>query len=139
MPMKLNQIVAKTDRMRKLNATLVKVVGYKAGRNRAGLAVAVAKTYTPKEYNSHLKVVKSRDQNKYVSSVTFIDSKLNVKVSCSCPDFMFRHEFSLHHYGAADIIYGNGEPPVITNPGMRPSCCKHILALRALIKAKHNV
>jgi len=137
--MKLDQIVAKSTKLRKLNARLVKVVGYKAGRDKQGFAVAAAKTYTPKEYTPHLKLVESKDQNRYVSSVRFIDRKLNVKVSCSCPDFAFRWEVALHEAGAADIIYSNGERPDATNPSMQPGCCKHLIALRELIKKKHNV
>lgn len=137
--MKLNALMAKSTRLRKLNATLVRVIGYKTGRDKKGLATAVAKTFTPKEYNVHNKLIKARDQNQYVSSVKFLDRQLNVKVSCSCPDYLFRHEYSNHTVGASDIIYGNGEPPVETNAEMRPGLCKHLIALRTIIMEKHNV
>ena len=137
--MKLDALVSKSTRLRKLNASLVRVVAYKTGRDKKGFASAVAKTYTPKEYNVHNRLVMSKDQNKYVSSVKFIDKKLNVKVSCSCPDYMFRWEYANMTVGASDIIYGNGEAPNVTNPELRPALCKHLIALRRLIKEKHNV
>lgn len=137
--MKLDQLVSKTDKMRKLNARLVRVVGYKTGFDKKGLPTAVAKTYTPREYTLGMRLVRAKDQNKYVSSIKFLDRSLNVKVSCSCPDFMFRWEFALAQAGAADIIYGNGEPPDITNADQRPALCKHLLALRALLKDRNGV
>ncbi len=138
--MKLDQLVRQSDRMRKANSKLVRVVGYKTGFDKQGLPTAVAKTYTPREYTVGMRLVKARDQNKYVSSVKFLDKKLNCKVSCSCPDFVFAGwEWSNAQVGASDIIYGNGEPPDIKNPGHRPGLCKHLLALRQLIKDKHGI
>lgn len=140
MSMTLDQIIKSSLPLRKANARLVKVVAYKTGRDKQGLATAVAKTYTPQEYNMQRKLVSARDQNKYVSSIKFLDKKLHVKVSCSCPDFVFAGwEWSLHERGAADIVYGNGEPPNEKNPSYLPGCCKHLIALRALVKGKHGI
>jgi hypothetical protein len=137
--MKLAQLVKSSDKMRKLNARLVKVVGYKAGKDRNGIPTAISKTYTPREIGVDGRIVPAKDHNKYVSSIKFLDPKLNVKVSCSCPDYCFRWEVANHKHGASDIIYSNGEPPLERNPNNKPGLCKHLLALRALIKAKHGV
>lgn len=137
--MKLNQLVSKSDRMRKANARLVRVVGYKTGFDKLKRPTAVARTYTPREYTIGMRLRQAKDQNKYVSSIKFLDKELNVKVSCSCPDFMFRHEFANSQVGASDIIYGNGEPPTETNPSHTPGLCKHLLALRKILKDKHGV
>lgn len=137
--MKLNQLVAKSDKLRKLNARLVRVVGYKTGFDRKGLPTAVAKTYTPREYTVGMRLVKAKDQNRYVSSIKFLNRSLHVKVSCSCPDYMFRHEYANAQHGASDIIYGNGDPASSTNPSNTPGLCKHLLALRALIKERNGV
>jgi len=128
-----------SEKMRKMNARFVKVVAFKKGYNRLGQATAIAKTYTPLEFNSAKTVVRSRDLNRYVSSIVFLDKKLNVKVSCSCPDFLFRWEYPLYANGAADIVYGNGDPANTTNPGNVPGMCKHLIALRVLIKNSENV
>jgi len=138
--MKLKALVAKSEALRKINSRFVKVVQYKAGRDKKGFAVAMAKTYTLREVNVHRKLVNSRDTNRYVSHVKFLDKKLNVEVSCSCPDYMFGGwEWSNAQVGAAQIIYGNGEPPDIRNPGHKPGLCKHLIALRALIEKKHGI
>ncbi len=71
---------------------------------------------------------KSPDRTKYVSSVEFHGDD-RVKVSCSCSDFTFRWEYALAEKGGADIVYGNGDPPVDRNPSMKPGCCKHVVAL----------
>lgn len=136
--MKLAKLVNSSDKMRKANSRFVKLVGYKAGRDKKGLATAVCKTFTPKEYKLG-RVVDAKDKNKYVSSIKFLDDKLNVKVSCSCPDYCFMWEVANHRHGASDIIYSNGEPPLEKNPNNRPGLCKHLLALRAFIKNKHGV
>ena len=137
--MKLNALVKKSDALRKVNARLVKVINYKAGRDKKGFAVAMAKTYSRQEVGVNRRLVRSRDTKPYVSHVKFIDKKLNVEVSCSCPDFMFRWEFALAQAGAAQIRYGDGSPSDSTNPQYKPGLCKHLIALRTLIKAKHNI
>lgn len=126
--------------MRKANARLVRVVGYKTGFDKLKRPTAVARTYTPREYTIGMRLRQAKDQNKYVSSIKFLDKQLNVKVSCSCPDFVYAGwEWVLASHGAADIIYGNGDPPDEKNPNYRIGCCKHILALRELIKKKHGI
>jgi hypothetical protein len=137
--MKLAKLMNGTDALRKMNAKFIRVVALKKGYNKMGQATAIAKTYTPLEFNSAKTVVKSKDLNKYVSSITFLDKQLNVKVSCSCRDFLYRHEFILAQYGAADIIYGNGEPPLVTRQDNKPSMCKHLVGLRLLIKSQEGV
>jgi hypothetical protein len=124
--------------MRKLNSKFVKVVNYKAGRDKLGRAVAMAKTYTPLELNVHRNVVNSRDKNRYVSAITFLDKSLNVEVTCSCPDYVFSGaEYNNAQVGASKIIYGNGEAPDASK-SHKPGLCKHLIALRALVKQKHG-
>lgn len=138
--MKLDQLVAKSERMRKLNSNLVKIVGYKTGFDKKGVPTAICKSYTPKEYIIGNRIVNARDKNRYTTSIKFIDKKLNVKVSCSCPDFTFAgYEWVLAQLGAADIIYGNGDPPDVRNASHKPGLCKHLLALRKVLKQRNGV
>lgn len=51
----------------------------------------------------------------------------NVVVHCDCSRHTFKWEYALWHHGSAQIINGNGKPPVKTNPRMVPATCKHIL------------
>ena len=134
--MKIYALVNASDRMRKANAGLVRVLAYKEGKNKRGEPVAMARTYTPKELNVHRKIVDAKDKNRYVSSIAFKDRALNVRVSCSCPDYMYRFEWPNAQAGAGDIIYGNGEvPEVYLSRGL----CKHLLALRAVLKSRRNI
>ena len=121
--MKLAKLVNSSDKMRKANARLVRVVGYKTGFDKNKIPTAVAKTYTPREYTIGMKLRQAKDKNKYVSSIKFLDRKLNVKVSCSCPDYMYRHEWANTQAGASDVIYGNGEPSTETNPSNKVGLC----------------
>ena len=77
----------------------------------------------------------------YKTSVVSLDGRIpinngHVKVLCSCPDYLFTWEVALHKYGAADIIYSNGEYPEIKNPLEIPGVCKHLAAF--LIYLRHK-
>jgi len=65
-----------------------------------------------------------------------IYKSMYVKVSCSCPDFMYRWEYALWEAGAADIIYGNGQPPVDTNAARVAGVCKHLIFLLTTVKKR---
>lgn len=49
-----------------------------------------------------------------------------LKVSCTCENWVFMWEFAAAKYGGADIIFGNGDPPIVTNPRHVVGCCKHL-------------
>lgn len=136
--MKLAKLIAVSDKLRKINSKFVKITGYKNGWDRKGIATAICRSYSPREY-SNGRVVPAKDLNKYTTSIKFLDKQLNVKVSCSCPDFMYRWEYANHRIGVSDIIYSNGEPARETNPLNRPGGCKHILALAQFVKDRHGL
>jgi hypothetical protein len=46
-----------------------------------------------------------------------------VRVSCSCPDYMFNFEYANAHHQAGIVRYGNGDPPLNTNPSLTPGLC----------------
>lgn len=54
-----------------------------------------------------------------------INSK-NIYVSCDCERFQFMWEYVVSKRGGSTIRYGNGEPPVETNPRGKLGACKHI-------------
>jgi hypothetical protein len=115
--MKPMAILKNVDFGRHERAEFVKIVGLKSGTSKkTGLFKAISKAYSKKkgDPNSHT----------YACSVTQMDTKSNVVVSCSCPDFMYSYEVVLHNKGAADIKFSNGEQPV--NP-KKPGCCKHLV------------
>jgi hypothetical protein len=63
-----------------------------------------------------------------VRGLKISDRKQKVLVSCDCENFVYYWEFADAKYGAARLIYGNGEKPVFTNPGESPGLCKHLSA-----------
>ncbi len=135
--MKLSQLVKMSGKLRKINSGFVRIVAYKEGRDKKGFAVALAKSYTPTVFKGGKRQA-AKDKSKYVTKITFIDNKLNVKVSCSCADFVFGGwEYANAKRGAADIIFGNGEPPTVKNPDNRPGLCKHLLAVAEEVKSRH--
>jgi hypothetical protein len=64
-------------------------------------------------------------------------SKSRLLVSCGCDDHMFKWEYALTKRGNSQIVYGNGEPAVNSNPSNYPGCCKHIYTLLKLVKQKN--
>lgn len=81
----------------------------------------------------------SKDSPRYHSQLIYardpeyrgklIDCK-QVVFSCDCPRFKYMWEYALWKRGAAEIRYGNGEPPNVTNKRMRPAACKHFFRVR---------
>jgi len=63
-------------------------------------------------------------------------AKARVITDCDCFDAMFRYEYVMaQKYGTSFMYRCNGEPPIETNPGMRPGICKHVrFALQHLLK-----
>lgn len=131
MAMTLKQIfdsTARDDYGRFERATHVKVTGLKVGPLRGTSTVRfIAKTQTPE------KRMMGYVWAKYATSIDFLN-KDNVRLSCTCPDFVFSGaEYRLARKGAADIIYGNGEPP---QSSVRIYCCKHIVQVTNTLVVK---
>lgn len=117
MAMTTMAILKNVDFGRHERAEYVKIIGLKTGKSkRTGLFKAVSRAYSRRRG--------SRTSYKYACAITQINIRQHVRVSCSCPDFMFRWEYRLWKRGAADIIYCNGEPP--QTPG-KAACCKHLV------------
>lgn len=60
----------------------------------------------------------------------------NIKISCSCPDFKYRENWTLaNKEDAAERRYDNGDPPNIRDPQRKHYLCKHcVKAKEALSK-----
>lgn len=136
--MKLQELYRRTSDERKYLAQFVRMVKTQQGRLDSGEAFIAAKTESVKRIDSKgfLVPVPSGERNTHVTAIVFTDRKLNVKVGCSCQDAKFRWEFANAQKGAADIYYSNGQPPVVTNPALRVSMCKHLVALYLKIAHK---
>ncbi len=126
MPLTSRQIMAKTPLGRRQAADYVRIMALKSKRSKAGTVILYAKT---KSTSSSTGVPKVGPLNTYISTIEVLNTRGHVKTSCSCPDFMFTWEVTLHNKGAADIEYSNGEPSDARNPQQLPGCCKHLYAL----------
>lgn len=132
----LKQLIRRTDDARKERARRVKLVGLKTGYLLSGLGYVASKSMTTHKLDARGKLVRVANPPQHVTVITFIDKKLNVHCACSCEDNTFRWEFANTVKDAAEIEYSNGAPPVTTNPMLRNSLCKHMIALVDRIRPK---
>lgn len=135
MPMTIRQILLKTPPSRRQAADYCKIKEVKAvTKPSTGLVTFKAKTlstHTPAG-------LKKSVWQQYVTTIALPPAKGAV-VSCTCDDFMFVWEYALAKQGAAKIEYSNGEPPIDTNPQLRPGCCKHIYCLATTLINKNRL
>lgn len=129
MALTLKQFMQRTDGDRKQRANYVKITGMKTGHLKSGLGYVACKSYSTHKVDANGKLVRTVSPNQHVTVITFIDAKLHVYAACSCEDNTFRWEWANANKGAAEIEYSNGEPPTTTNPKLRASLCKHMIAL----------
>ncbi len=134
--MKFKTIIRRTPKQRIADAQYVRILAEKTGHDKQGRAFYAAQTVSTHNRLPNGKLVRAHEKTKYVTVVSFRDSKLNVMVSCSCPDFTYRWEVALAKKKAATIEYSNGEDPIMTNPAMVPAACKHLVAVYNKIKSK---
>lgn len=132
----LKQLFRQTDEGRKQRALYVKVLGLKTGYLRSGLGYVASKSMSTHKVDASGKLVRVSNPTQHVTVITFVDKKLNVHCACSCEDNTFRWEYANAAKGASEIEYSNGEPPTTTNPKLRNSLCKHMVALVNKIRPK---
>jgi hypothetical protein len=125
----LPQIVRRTNKFRKAGAKYVRILDVKKGYDSKGRGFIASSSYSTHIIGPDGRAYVNRNAQKYVTVITFLDKKLHVHVSCSCSDFLYRHEWVLAEKGAAEIEYSDGSPPDVTNPQHRVGQCKHLIAL----------
>jgi hypothetical protein len=115
--MTIMQIMRNVDFGRRERAEYVRIFNFRQGfSKKTGLPKTVSRAYSKRQGYTSV--------HRYACAVDCLDKKSHVMVSCSCPDFCFRHEYMLMTMGAAVIRYGNGEAPQDPHP---PGCCKHLV------------
>lgn len=53
----------------------------------------------------------------------------NGLIAHNCEAYVYTYEYANAYFGAAYMLYCNGEPPVMKNPGLAVGLCKHLVAL----------
>lgn len=119
------------------NAAFARIKSFEGLRkDQDGRIYAYAKTYSTKIYDKRLHrwITKSSPaiydtfiMIRHYRRVKGYQRQSTIVLSCSCPDFKYRHEVALTHRGGSFISYSNGKLPKIRNPRMRRTCCKHCL------------
>lgn len=142
--MTLRKLVRATPRLMVNNALDVELVERKITRTRSGMPAlkAVAVTNDPfrpnkvrRRHNTFIIGAELDSENNPVDKP--INRHKKVICSCSCENYVFTFEYANAAHGASRIVYGNGEPPVVTNPMLAPGLCKHLVATaRFLIKSE---
>jgi len=96
---------------------------------RGGFAALKTVTYSTADADG---VPKTAPGKRYKTTVYATESgvrlhRARLKVACSCDAHVYwGGEYALWRKGAADLHYGNGEPPRVRNPKLIPWACKHI-------------
>lgn len=126
----LKGILRNTPRLMHANAEEVSIGQFKKTKTKSGLTAftAVCVHHDPFMPNKTIKkrnvyIIGLEDPKKPVSK------QRRVMCSCNCENFAFTWEYALAVHGGAKVLYGNGEPPIWTNPALVPGMCKHIAAV----------
>lgn len=131
------QIKAKLNKRKLLDAKFVRIHEPRVGFDKkTGLPFYVARTSSTMIWDGKRYVKNPRANERYLTVISVLDKKGHVEISCSCPDFLFRHEVALTEKDASSVEYSNGDYPKITNPLLRPTCCKHCLAFYSMLHDK---
>lgn len=119
------------------NAAFARIKEFKGVRkDQNGRYYAYAITYSTKTYDKRTHRWISKNSPAYYDTFIMVRHYKRVKgyqrqstivMSCSCPDFKYRHEVALTLRGGSFYKYSNSQRPRITNPRLRRTCCKHCL------------
>ena len=114
----------------------VKLKSYKLTKTKGGMPAIVAKATSMAQRpprRVHTCSVIGLDKE-----VPQLSSQKRVLVSCDCESYMFTWEYANWTWGAARILYSNGDPAVVKNPGNKPGVCKHLVELISTIMERKD-
>lgn len=126
----MKKLMRNTPNLMVENAKEVKLERYKVTKTRTGLRAITA-------IGNHIEPLRP-DKIKRNHELTVIgldvpdhpiSKQKRVFVSCGCENYVYVWEYANTIHGASKVIYGNGEPPVMTNPRLAYGLCKHSYAL----------
>tara|TARA_Y100001963_G_C6790611_1_gene455187 strand:+ start:3141 stop:3770 length:630 start_codon:yes stop_codon:yes gene_type:complete len=133
----LRQLIKSTPKFMRLNGEECAFKKWKKTTSKVGGRPAVVASVV---HNTQFKVDRETPHQVTVIGLNpdlkLSDRKQKVMVSCDCENYLYVWEYANAKHGAAKIIYGNGEAPVMTNPGESPGLCKHASAVADRILAE---
>jgi hypothetical protein len=130
--MTLRKLMQNTPKLFANNGKYVDIIGINKTLTRSKMPAIVA-TMLTRDPNQpgHTKIPRKvyvigldKDKEGKPDSNKPINRHRRVMVQCPCEGYIFYGaEYSNALHGAARIIYGNGEPPLMSNPAMIPHLC----------------
>lgn len=128
----ITRILSKQPAYIRASSEDVVVREYKPTKTKGGLPAIAGKTrdLKTKPIRLHKFSVIGLEKEKTLSA------QKRVKISCDCEFFLYYCEFALWTWGAANIVYSNGDPAVVKNPGNAILACKHIAKVLLTIKSR---
>lgn len=141
--MTLRKLLRGTPKLMVNNSIDVELLELKKTKTKSGMPAikAVSITNDPwrpgKVIRKHKTFIIGADQDEEGNpSKKPVNKHKKVIVSCDCENYVFMWEYANAAHGASRIVYSNGEPPIVTNPGLAPGLCKHLVAVATnIIKA----
>lgn len=129
------KLMSMTPKLFRNNSRDVVIKKLEKKATKTGLKAIIALAFSPdsKALKPHKQTVVGLDRDKSNKALPISKSK-RVMVQCNCESYVFQGaEYANWYHGAASIIYGNGDKPVVTNPQLRPFLCKHLYKLMGKI------
>lgn len=130
----LRQLINATPALMRNNAKFTGVKSLKHARTRNGMPAIRAKVWS--QYGKSGKQVYSCDIIGKEDVDLPVYKQKRVLVMCSCENYCYWWEVANTHWGAGKIKYSNGESPDVTNPGLHPGLCKHLVCLAKEVLTK---
>lgn len=137
--MTLRQLIRSTPYVFKHNAAHVEAAKVEVKKTQTGRPVIYGRmvTYLPWEGGRIRRV-----HDTYIVGMgddfdTPVNRHRRVLTQCGCESFVFTFEYANAANGASRLIYSNGQPPNVTNPGLVPGLCKHLIALSKIAIEKN--
>lgn len=126
----IEQIAAKVKPETKLKSRKVKSLEISEMRGISSMpGYYVYRVVTQNQENGH------RYKITIFSTTRKVTLESKIVIDDPCPVFVFKYEYALAKRGNAFLFRTNGEPPVMTNPRLRPGLSHHgYRALADIIK-----
>ncbi len=128
--MSIKGLLRNTPALMLHNAQDVRIMSLKKTTTKSGLKAFKAKVIHQDPWRPDRT---KKVRNVYVIGLSDpsnpISKQRKVLVSCDCENYAFTWEYANAVHGCARVIYGNGEPPMYTNPHLVPAMCKHATAV----------
>lgn len=138
--MTLRKLLRGTPRLMVNNSRDVETLELKETRTKSGMPAIKAITVTndPWRPNKVMRkhktfIIGAEQDDENNPSKKPVNKHRKVIVSCDCESYVFTFEYANAAHGASRIVYGNGEPPIVTNPDLAPGMCKHLVAVATSI------